>query len=266
MQTATPNVKVLQIDRYSKQQLDLANQGSRHPHKMVGLHYSVTMRSYEVFVLLVGCGFLVDLLHASDVCVDAYGEEWVGYGTKCYFVSSDKKTWDNARTACQLQHGDLAKIEAQDENEFLKAMTLPAGRVWMGLTETSGNWNWLDDTGLPEEPLVGIIISANTGGHCAVTEAYDWHTGDCSTEELYLCEAPQEPVPSVLPPAEIVKCFGSKHHEKICDTKAAWPIRRLTVERQHTTKPCKAGKTYFIHEDTKIRVTKGCRARFLVEY
>ena len=81
------------------------------------------------------------------VCPSGYQE----HGGKCYFFSSEQKSWGDARTACQNIHTayDLVNIENTNLNIFL---TTNGGNLnyWTGLSDVSieGTYVWTNGEGL----------------------------------------------------------------------------------------------------------------------
>ncbi|KAM8766627.1 C-type lectin domain family 4 member E-like isoform 1-T1 [Acanthopagrus schlegelii] len=92
----------------------------------------------------------------ADTCHKCQ-EGWEQNGPQCYFFSTNKLTWEEAREKCQQNGSDLVKIESEDEQSFLiqrlrDKMAKPEDKSWIGLTDsvTEGTWLWTDGTPLNE--------------------------------------------------------------------------------------------------------------------
>uniref|UniRef100_A0A4W5L807 C-type lectin domain-containing protein n=1 Tax=Hucho hucho TaxID=62062 RepID=A0A4W5L807_9TELE len=72
---------------------------------------------------------------------------WRLWGSSCYFLSSEMKTWEESRLDCLKRGADLVIINSTEEHEFLYGLIKGA---WIGLTDivTEGTWKWVDGTPL----------------------------------------------------------------------------------------------------------------------
>uniref|UniRef100_A0A3P9L175 C-type lectin domain-containing protein n=1 Tax=Oryzias latipes TaxID=8090 RepID=A0A3P9L175_ORYLA len=75
-------------------------------------------------------------------------KKWIGFGSSCYFLSEESKTWDEAREFCRARGADLVVINTEEENEFISA--LKKQQVWIGLTDRDleGTWKSVDGSSL----------------------------------------------------------------------------------------------------------------------
>ena len=69
------------------------------------------------------------------------------YNGHTYLVLNDSMTWAQADEYCELIGGHLATITSQEENDFIKYLTLNAGKAiyWLGGMEdqSTGEWFWI---------------------------------------------------------------------------------------------------------------------------
>ncbi|KAG8508759.1 Natural killer cells antigen CD94, partial [Galemys pyrenaicus] len=42
-------------------------------------------------------------------------ERWVGYQCNCYFISSERRTWEQSRSFCVSQNSTLLRIHNREE-------------------------------------------------------------------------------------------------------------------------------------------------------
>uniref|UniRef100_A0A8K9V4W4 C-type lectin domain-containing protein n=1 Tax=Oncorhynchus mykiss TaxID=8022 RepID=A0A8K9V4W4_ONCMY len=74
-------------------------------------------------------------------------EGWRYFDSSLYFLSTEKKTWEESRQDCKGRGADLVIINSREEQTFVFNLHL---RVWIGLTDsvTEGIWKWVDGTPL----------------------------------------------------------------------------------------------------------------------
>ncbi|XP_018079140.1 collectin-12 isoform X1 [Xenopus laevis] len=124
--------------------------------------------------------------------------EWKNFSDKCYYFSTGKDIFDDAKLICKEKAAMLVVIETQAEQQFLKKQTSGKGNFWIGLTDTEeeGTWKWLDGTTLnyknwkegqpddwshhtgPGEDCAGLIYSGL------------WNDFLCQDYNNFICEKP----------------------------------------------------------------------------
>uniref|UniRef100_A0A673Y4C8 C-type lectin domain-containing protein n=1 Tax=Salmo trutta TaxID=8032 RepID=A0A673Y4C8_SALTR len=75
-------------------------------------------------------------------------EGWRAYEDKCYYFSTDRKSWDDARTDyCTSRGADLVSIHNMEEENFLSTHTKGKSK-WIGLQHNpiDGGYHWSDAT------------------------------------------------------------------------------------------------------------------------
>ncbi|KAJ8358094.1 hypothetical protein AAFF_G00035050 [Aldrovandia affinis] len=80
-------------------------------------------------------------------------EGWEQRNSKCYYFSTEEKSWMDSRRDCLKQRADLVIIESKEEQEFISKHTTGGYYYWIGLSdlETEGTWLWVDGTPLQED-------------------------------------------------------------------------------------------------------------------
>ncbi|KAE8598501.1 hypothetical protein XENTR_v10016846 [Xenopus tropicalis] len=124
--------------------------------------------------------------------------EWKNFSDKCYYFSTGKDIFDDAKLICEEKGAMLVVIETQAEQQFLKKQTSGKGNFWIGLTdaEEESVWKWLDGTipnyknwkeGQPDnwshqtgpgEDCAGLIYSGL------------WNDFHCQDYNNFICEKP----------------------------------------------------------------------------
>ncbi|CAH3164164.1 unnamed protein product [Porites lobata] len=63
--------------------------------------------------------------------------DWTHFKSYCYFVSKERKPWDDAQKFCEKQEGELVEITSFEENEYVFKLVNKREpsheRVWIGL-------------------------------------------------------------------------------------------------------------------------------------
>ncbi|XP_036438801.1 C-type lectin domain family 4 member E-like [Colossoma macropomum] len=76
---------------------------------------------------------------------------WKIFQSSIYYISTEKKTWDEGRQNCRDKGADLVIINSREEQEFLENLSKSkdAG-VSIGLTERDEEtvWKWVDGSAL----------------------------------------------------------------------------------------------------------------------
>ncbi|XP_042171687.1 C-type lectin domain family 4 member M-like [Oncorhynchus tshawytscha] len=77
-------------------------------------------------------------------------EGWKKLGSSCYYVSTEKKSWEESRQDCRNRGAHLVVIKSQEQQTLVNWLCGVYGYVWIGLTDSvsEGTWKWVDDTPL----------------------------------------------------------------------------------------------------------------------
>ncbi|KAJ8387776.1 hypothetical protein AAFF_G00150770 [Aldrovandia affinis] len=83
-------------------------------------------------------------------------EGWKQRNSKCYYFSTEEKSWMDSRRDCLKQGADLVIIE-EEEQEFISKHTRE-DYYWIGLSdsETEGTWLWVDGTPLQKDKALWL--------------------------------------------------------------------------------------------------------------
>ncbi|XP_075441361.1 collectin-12 isoform X2 [Ascaphus truei] len=74
--------------------------------------------------------------------------EWKNFTDKCYYFSTGKDIFEDAKHLCEEKSAVLVILESKEEQQFIKKQTNGKGNFWIGLTdaEDENMWKWLDGT------------------------------------------------------------------------------------------------------------------------
>ena len=68
---------------------------------------------------------------------------------RCYLLSKETASWDDARKACQGTpgaKGDLATVADQQTMDFIEKNLKISSNTWIGGEKVSEEWSWADGT------------------------------------------------------------------------------------------------------------------------
>ncbi|XP_064859752.1 CD209 antigen-like protein E isoform X1 [Oncorhynchus nerka] len=120
-------------------------------------------------------------------------EGWRYFDSSLYFLSTEKKTWEESRQDCKRRGADLVIINSREEQTFVFNLHL---RAWIGLTDsvTEGTWKWVDGTSLTTGYWSAGQPDDRGQEDCA--EIYfrqddpvkTWNDDKCGTNHNWICE------------------------------------------------------------------------------
>ncbi|XP_070767851.1 CD209 antigen-like protein C [Enoplosus armatus] len=119
---------------------------------------------------------------------------WLVFGSSCYYVSSQRGSWDGSRQDCARRDADLVVIGSRQEQAFLTGLTMAA---WVGMTdrEEEGTWIWVDGTLVNKSRLqwaLGQPDGAFGGEDCGDLRTMIGFIGlndfNCSARNQWICE------------------------------------------------------------------------------
>ncbi|XP_037665266.1 C-type lectin domain family 10 member A-like [Choloepus didactylus] len=122
---------------------------------------------------------------------------WLEHRGSCYWFSSSKKSWLEARKSCQLENAHLVVINSWDEQNFVESH-LSTSLIWMGLNDIDGEWKWEDGTDYKtnlknwaeSQPDNWEGHGQGGGEDCAqLRQDGKWNDNVCSNPYRWICEA-----------------------------------------------------------------------------
>ncbi|XP_036439660.1 CD209 antigen-like protein A [Colossoma macropomum] len=119
---------------------------------------------------------------------------WLYFKSSFYYISTEKKSWDDSRQYCRERGADLVIINSSEEQDFLAniLVSIKSFIAWIGLTDrdTKGRWKWVDGSALTTG-YWGDGEPNDTGEEDCV-EFYPfnkkWNDRKCSAIEQWICE------------------------------------------------------------------------------
>nr|XP_029510573.1 CD209 antigen-like protein C [Oncorhynchus nerka] len=134
-----------------------------------------------------------DLMRKFSNLKQTCPEGWQQFECSCYFLFTDKKTWEESRQDCLKRGADLVIVNSDKEQEFLFKFNKS---FWIGLTDsvTEGTWKWVDGNPLTTTRFWGSgQPNGYVGENCAwfsysPSDQRKWHDYPCSTLSYWICE------------------------------------------------------------------------------
>ncbi|XP_038854998.1 fibronectin-like [Salvelinus namaycush] len=122
-------------------------------------------------------------------------EGWRRFGCRCYYLSTEKKTWNESRQDCLERGADLVIINSEEEQTFINGFK-SVSYVWIGLTDsvTEGTWKWVDGNPLTTprywwsgEPGGGTYQNCGEIYYISSGQGV-WRDLGCSFSQEWICE------------------------------------------------------------------------------
>ncbi|XP_063806486.1 asialoglycoprotein receptor 1-like [Pseudophryne corroboree] len=121
---------------------------------------------------------------------------WSKFLLSCYFFSSEGKSWNDSEKSCQEKNSHMVVINSNEEQRFVFSIT-KGKYTWIGLTDMTGEWKWVDGTNydaapknwIPGQPDDFYGHGLGGGEDCAhLHNNGKWNDDHCTRPYLYLCE------------------------------------------------------------------------------
>ncbi|XP_073479581.1 asialoglycoprotein receptor 1-like isoform X2 [Aquarana catesbeiana] len=119
---------------------------------------------------------------------------WSTFQSSCYFFPFVEKAWSESKKFCKDKNAHLLVINTEAEQNFVFGIS-KGKYTWIGLTDVSGDWKWVDGTDYnstpknwaPDQP--DQYYDDGFFEDCARMD-WDgrWHDEDCSRAYNYICE------------------------------------------------------------------------------
>ncbi|KAM9399007.1 receptor-type tyrosine-protein phosphatase H-like isoform 2-T2 [Salvelinus alpinus] len=122
-------------------------------------------------------------------------EGWRRFGCSCYYLSTERKAWNESRQDCLERGADLVIINSEEEQTFINGFE-SFSLAWIGLTDsvTKGTWKWVDGTPLTTpwywwsgEPGGGTYQNCGEIYYISSGQGV-WRDLGCSFSQEWICE------------------------------------------------------------------------------
>ncbi|XP_054832451.1 CD209 antigen-like [Eublepharis macularius] len=114
---------------------------------------------------------------------------WHFHQDKCYWVSTDLKSWHESRSDCSAKGAQLVIIHNKEEKDFLKRITENGQSYWIGLSLSSTEKKWVWITGHPlDQNLFQDLPSSAGDGCCAGIKNGKIQSDTCTAIHRWVCQ------------------------------------------------------------------------------
>ncbi|KAI4877060.1 hypothetical protein NFI96_032694, partial [Prochilodus magdalenae] len=126
--------------------------------------------------------------------VKALQEGWMFFDTRMYYISTERKSWDDSRQDCRHRGADLVTISSRQERDFTERFRR-GQRAWIGLTDRDREdlWRWVDGSALTTKFWKSGEPNGKTQENCVLIgeltdPVYNWADYPCSDRFVGVCE------------------------------------------------------------------------------
>ncbi|XP_028616908.1 C-type lectin domain family 4 member A-like isoform X2 [Grammomys surdaster] len=121
--------------------------------------------------------------------------DWKAFGSHCYFISTNRASWNESEANCSQMGAHLVVIHSQKQEDFITGILDKAAAYFIGLSDPGHRqWQWIDQMPYNEsatfwhkgepnndnEKCVIINHPKNTG--------WGWNDIHCSDEQKSVCQ------------------------------------------------------------------------------
>uniref|UniRef100_A0A8K9X7N3 C-type lectin domain-containing protein n=1 Tax=Oncorhynchus mykiss TaxID=8022 RepID=A0A8K9X7N3_ONCMY len=105
---------------------------------------------------------------------------WKKLGSSCYYVSTEKKSWEESRQDCRNRGAHLVVIKNQEQQTLVNWLCGRNNYVWIGLTDSvsEGTWKWVDDTPLTRKYWKRGEPNGGAAENCVYFYSWSSDTGE----------------------------------------------------------------------------------------
>ncbi|XP_050405448.2 macrophage mannose receptor 1 [Patella vulgata] len=162
------------------------------------------------------------------------------YGSRCYKLVSQSRTWSAAQSSCQTEGANLVSVFDEYEQAFIDLLTQNLqSPFWTGLSDsqTKGVYTWSDGWPRIYSKWGGDEPSRGDGEGCVAIMNRKWNDTMCNASYPYICMINTE-LPPPTTPMPSGRCrdpnwtmFGDYCYYSVVQTKS-WPEARYVCQRQ----------------------------------
>ncbi|XP_042636368.1 C-type lectin domain family 4 member A-like [Orycteropus afer afer] len=123
-------------------------------------------------------------------------ENWVVSDTSCYFISSERKTWNESENNCSGMGAHLLVINSEEEQQLILQKLNRRFAYYVGLSDPEGihQWQWVDQSpynksvtfwhpGEPSSPNERCVII-----NYIKNQFWGWNDAPCDEFQNSVCE------------------------------------------------------------------------------
>ncbi|KAL2776866.1 killer cell lectin-like receptor subfamily F member 1 isoform KLRF1-s [Daubentonia madagascariensis] len=176
-------------ERYMTLNVQLKKRSSIQTSQLTFKDSSAVLHWYKILLGISGAvNGILALTLISLILLVLCPSEWLKYQGKCYWFSTEMKTWSDSYVYCLGRKSHLLIIQDQPEMAFIQKNLRQSNYVWIGLNFTSmkRTWTWVD--GSPLDPKIFFIKGPAKENSCAATKESKIYSETCSSVFKWICQ------------------------------------------------------------------------------
>ncbi|XP_054832446.1 killer cell lectin-like receptor subfamily B member 1B allele B [Eublepharis macularius] len=113
---------------------------------------------------------------------------WYLHKQKCYWISTEKLTWNKSMEDCTAKNSQMLVIQNQDEMAFLENVTKPGRLLWIGLRATSSErkWTWVNGSSFDDK--LSSKLDPAKANDCGKLNGKQIISESCIIPTSWICE------------------------------------------------------------------------------
>ncbi|XP_047406462.1 NKG2-A/NKG2-B type II integral membrane protein-like isoform X3 [Sciurus carolinensis] len=152
--------------------LNLQNSSQEHPGNDKDDHCKATVIQEENNSSLIR----TQKAHHCEHCP----KEWLTYSNSCYYISVERKTWNESLVSCASKNSNLLYIDNEEEMDFLHSLSLLS---WVGVFRKSRDHPWVLINGSTFK--LKIKESSDDEHNCAMLYSSELKSASCVSSNTY---------------------------------------------------------------------------------
>ncbi|XP_075863823.1 C-type lectin domain family 4 member A isoform X2 [Microcebus murinus] len=162
------------------------------PHKSNPGFPKLLYPSLLILFLLLAISFCIAFIEKVWSCCP---KNWRSFSSKCYFISTEAKSWHENEEDCSRMGAHLLVINTKDEQDFITQNLNERFAYFVGLSDPEGQrrWQWVDQTpykesatfwhkGEPSDPKERCVMMNIRYSN------WGWNDIRCDSLQMSVCE------------------------------------------------------------------------------
>lgn len=110
-------------------------------------------------------------------------DDWMSYSHNCYYISVERKSWNDGLTSCVSKNCSLLHIDSEEEQAFLQSFSLVS---WTGFFRKSRSQPWVWENGSTFKPKITEMLHDEY--NCIMMSTSGLTAENCTTLHPYVCK------------------------------------------------------------------------------